>query len=122
MIVRPLDANGDILPVYNLDQMFSGSDAISQVINLRLHFMHGEWWEDEEMGFRIPEFLINNVRRGDVELLSKYISAYISETEGVRTVTNIVTKFNNHIMTFFCSVLTTEGQNASVEVNLNGIF
>jgi len=122
MHVRPLDSNGDITPVYDLSQLISGSEAISQVINLRLHFLYGEWWEDEEMGFRIPDFLVANARRRDVELLAKYVSAYISETQEVRAVTGIVTGIRDHTMTFRCSVLTTEGQNASVEVNLNGIL
>ena len=122
MLVRPLDTNGDILPAYDLAQMISGGEAVAQVINLRLKFFYGEWWEDPEMGFRIPEFLVNNVRRGDSELLAKYISAYIAATQDVKAVTNVITRYENHKVSFFCSVLTNEGEGATVEVNLDGLL
>lgn len=121
MRVRPLGDDGDIVPVYSLDQMLEGKKAVPQIIDLRLHFNHGEWWEDEDLGFRIPDFLIANVRRGDLDLLSKYISSYIKDTRGVSAVTNIAASYNNHAMTFACTVLTNDG-NTTVEVTLDGIL
>ena len=118
MVVRPMDADGDIMPVYNVDQMISGERAVSQVINLRLHFYYGEWWEDDEIGFRIPELLVDNARRGDVGLLSKYIAAYIAETQGVSEVTNVETEYYDRSMIFYCEVLTDDGETATVEVDL----
>ena len=122
MIVRPLDDKGDFTPVYSLNQMINGKEAVAQVVNLRLHFLYGEWWEDREMGFRIPEFLISNARGGNVDLLAKYIASYVSQTEGVRSVIDMASTYENHKMTFYCSVLTDQGKNTVVEVNVDGIL
>lgn len=122
MIVRPLDENGDIVPIYDINQMVAGKDAVSQIIDLRLHFMYGEWWEDRETGFRIPDLLVANARRGDIDILSKYIASYISSTEGVKAVTGIVNTYSNHRMTFYCTAITKEGKSTSLEVDLNGVL
>ena len=122
MIVRPLGADGDIVPIYRLDQMLGGKDAVAQIVNLRLHFFYGEWWEEREMGFRVPEFLVANARKGDIELLSKYISSYISNTEGVKSVINVVSSYTNHHMIFSCTVLTDQGKTENLEVSLDGIL
>ena len=122
MIVRPLDENGDIFPIYSIEQMIGGKEAVSQIINLRLHLLYGEWWEDRELGFRIPDLLIANARRGDVDILSKYIASYVSSTQGVAAVTGIVNTYINRKMTFLCTALTNEGKSTTLEVNLNGIL
>lgn len=120
MLIRPLDGNGDILPVSDINQLATGANAVAEVIDLRLNFFYGEWWEDPELGFRIPEFLVNNARGGDIELLSKYIASYISNSPEVKAVTDVQAAFNNHEMTFFCTVLTRDGKTDTVEVNING--
>jgi len=121
MIVRPLDENGDMTPIYNVNQMIEGSEAVAQVIDLRLAFLYGEWWEDETLGFRVPEFLVGNARSGDVDLLAEYIASYVSNTEGVRSVTGVESVYSNHKMTFYCSVMTDDGEE-TVEVNVDGLL
>ena len=122
MIVRPLDENGDMMPIHSADQMIKDTEAIAQVIRLRLNMLYGEWWEDETLGFRIPEILAGNARRGDVDLLSKYVAAYVSESEGVRAVTNVTATITGHELSFYCQALTTDGDTATVEVDLNGLL
>ena len=122
MVVRPLDEHGDFRPISSLDQMITGKEAVCQIIDLRLTFYYGEWWEDREMGFRAPDLLVNNARNGDVGLLTKYISSYVASTEGVRAVTNIRAYYNDHVLTFVCTVLTGEGEEGQVEVNVNGLL
>ena len=122
MIVRPLDEDKDMVPVYSLNQMIGGKEAVSQIIDLRLHFLYGEWWEDREIGFRIPELLIANARRGDVDILSKYIASYVSSTQGVSAVSGVVATYNDRTMTFICTATTKEGKVTTLEVNLNGVF
>ena len=122
MRVRPLDEQGDYIPIYNTDQMITGKDAVAQVVNVRLQFYYGEWWEDRTLGFRAPEFLVNSARSGDTNLLSKYIASYISGTEGVRAVTDIVSTMEEHVLRFYCRVITNEGTSGTVEVDLDGIL
>lgn len=122
MVVRPLDENGDMMPIYDQAQMIDGAPAVAQVVDLRLNLLHGEWWEDEEIGFRIPEFLASNARSGDVSLLAKYVASYISKTSGVLSVTNVESSYFDHVMTFRCTCIMDNGEFTPVEVNLSGIF
>ena len=55
MIVRPVDENGDMMPVIKSSQMLSGAEAFAQIVEQRLHFYYGEWWENPTLGIRIPE-------------------------------------------------------------------
>ena len=122
MRVRPLDANGDMMPVYSLDQMLSPPEAVKQVIELRLRFYYGEWWEDPDLGFRIPDFLTDGVRSGNIDILTRYISTYVSSTEGVREVLDVASSYGDHKLTFSCVVLTTTGEEETVEVDIDGIL
>lgn len=122
MRTRPLGPDGDYVPIYSLSQMASGSDAVRQVVDLRLRLNRGEWWEDEEIGFQVPEFLTESARSGDVDLLSKYISMYISQSMGVRAIEDVLATFTGHDMTYTCVVLTDDGTSETVEVNINGLL
>ena len=122
MVIRPVDKDGDILPVENINKMATGKQAVASVINLRLNFYKGEWWEDEEIGFAVPDFLVSGVRENGVGLLAKYISSYISDSKDVREVTDVQTVMNGHSLTFYCSVLTIYGEYETVEVNVDGVL
>ena len=122
MIVRPLDENGDYQPIYSLDQMITGTKAVKQIVELRLTFYEGEWWEDESLGFQVPGFIAENARQGDVNMLAQYIASYISNSEGVRSVEDVEVEYNNRKMTFYCLVRTDEGENEVVEVNVDGLL
>lgn len=121
MIVRPLDGNGDWIPIGTLDQMVGGKEAVGQIIDLRLNFFYGEWWEDRDIGFRVPNFLIRNIRAGELGLLANYIASYVNSTEGVRGVTAVEISKDKHTAKFRCIALTNEGKKAKVEVDLNGL-
>lgn len=122
MKVRPLDSNGDYTPIYSLSQMIEGSSAVAQVVTLRLQFYNGEWWEDPDIGFLAPEFLVENARSGDVEMLGKYIASYISNTQGVSAIEDVVAEYDRHELVFHCLVLTEDGETEEVEVNVDGVF
>ena len=122
MIVRPLDENGDMMPVYSLDQMKSGKEAVAQVVDLRLNLYYGEWWEDPDLGFRVPLFLINNVRNGDVALLGNYIASYVTDTQGIRNVSDVRIVKHGHNLTVDLIARTDEGRNVKVEVDLSGVL
>lgn len=122
MKVRPLvDPNGDMVPVRNLRQMLEGPEAVAQIIAMRIGLNRGEWWEDESIGFQIPDFLAETVRQSDLNLLAKYISSFVSVSEGVTGISNISVEYENHRMVYKCTV-TTEGGSQNVEVNLDGLL
>ena len=122
MIVRPLDENGDMMPIHSTSQMIGGDKAVAQVIRLRMDLEYGEWWEDESIGFRVPGFLVDGVRKGDIDMLAKYIASYVSNTQEVRAVTNVAASFNGHEMIFSCAAVMENGSSATVEVDLSGIL
>ena len=121
MVIRPIDAYGDMMPVQTLSQMKSGAPAIAQAIKHRTNMMYGEWWEDETLGFRIPQFLAQGARRQDTGMLSQYISKYVSDTPGVTGVSAATVTYENHEMNYKCMAYTREGK-AVVEVDLNGVL
>jgi len=122
MKVRPLvDPNGDMVPVRNLRQMLEGPEAVAQIIAMRIGLNRGEWWEDESIGFQIPDFLAETARQSDLNLLAKYISSFVSVSEGVTGISNISVEYENHRMVYKCTV-TTEGGSQNVEVNLDGLL
>lgn len=121
MIVRPIDANGDMMPVWNDSQMLSGADAVAQVVKERLCFYQGEWWEDDELGIGLPDFIADNVRKSDIDLLAKYITSYIAETRGVAEISGITAKYNKGVLSLRCLIIADDGQ-SEVEVDLSGLL
>ena len=83
MRVRPEDSNGDMMPVSQNSDMIEGSKAVAQIVKDRILLYRGEWWEDETLGFQLPQFLADTVRKNDVGLLGKYITSYVASTFGV---------------------------------------
>ena len=85
MRCRPVDENGDMMPVRDSSQMLYGSDAVAAAVDSRLDLVIGDWWEDRSLGFEVPQFLIDGLRASDsnAEMLLNYISAYIMQTQGV---------------------------------------
>lgn len=121
MVVRPIGKNGDMVPVSYGDQLLTGNDAIAQVVRQRLRLYVGEWWEDETLGFRIPEFLAENPTVENMGMLGSYIASYIVKTEGVTGVTNVSVSCLNRKLTFRCTVKTGE-VSSEMEVDLDGVL
>lgn len=121
MKIRPVDRDGDMMPIQYTDQLLDDADAVAQLVRDRISLLYGEWWEDEEIGFRIPEMFISNVRRGHVGMLEQYVSQYIAGTAGVQKVSNIQVTFENHKLTYSCRVTAGSGS-AEVEVDLSGLL
>ena len=57
MLLRPVDASGDILPVLSSSSMLSGGPAVAALAESRLNLLSGEWWENRFWGNRILEIL-----------------------------------------------------------------
>ena len=121
MLFRTVDADGDMMPIQSADQMSDGAEAVALAVDSRLAMYSGEWWEDENLGFRVPSFLVYGIREFQLPMLEKYISKYISKTEGVTGVMGIVTEFEGHKFNYACKILTQEGS-AEVGVESDGIL
>lgn len=121
MKVRPLDINGDMMPIQQSSQLLDGAQAVAQVAKERLAFYYGEWWEDETLGIRIPDFLMSSVRESDISLFAKYITSYLGETEGVIGISGASVELKGKQMIYRATILTEFGS-AGVEVDLNALL
>lgn len=122
MRVRPLaDPHGDMVPVRSLKQMLEGPEAVAQIVAMRICLNRGEWWEDEEAGFQVPDFLAETARKSDLDMIAKYIASYVSVSEGVDGVEGATIEYEDHRAVFKCTILTNGG-GQSVEVLLDGVL
>ena len=110
MLLRPVDASGDVLPVLSSSDLLSGPEAVAQLVQYRLSLLAGEWWENPARGFRILErFRDSRIAVSDASSLSSMITAYIRETDGVQDVEDVRFSVSGRQFSYRCSVRTKEG-------------
>ena len=110
MILRPVDASGDILPILSSGALVSGPEAVALLVKYRLSLLAGEWWENPESGFWILETLRNSrLTDADASALSSMITEYLRETEGVLDVEDVRFSVSGRRFSFSCRVRTEEG-------------
>ncbi len=110
MLLRPVDASSDILPVISSSVLLSGPEAVAQLVQYRLSLLRGEWWENPENGFFILDTLQGSrITEADAPALSSQISAYVRETPGVREVEDVRFSVDGRRFSWSCSVRTEEG-------------
>lgn len=118
---RPTDDNGDMMPIPRISYMLQDADAVGAAIKSRLSLLAGEWWEDEEIGFSLPGFIIINPRSVNPSVVSSYVSNYITSTDGVKSIRGSEVDVDNHSLKYRCRVQTEWGMTEG-EVDTNGIF
>lgn len=110
MILRPVDENGDMLPVLSSSRMLKGAEAVAQLIRCRLSLYTGEWWENPDWGNGILEMLRDaRLTEADMQAVSSYLSAYIRETPGVLDVRDAVCSMTDRQFHYSCTVDTAGG-------------
>ena len=119
MILRPVDQNGDILPVLTSASLLRGAPAVARLVNDRLELLAGEWWENPAWGNAILDMLQESrFTEADLQVLASYITSYIRETPGVRDVDNVAFSVGDgRQFSFSCSVVTDNGY-AQVDFSL----
>ena len=87
MRLRPVDQNGDVLPVLSGNGMLSGSAAVAALAEDRLKLYAGDWWENPSWGNEILRMLQEGrLTEADAQSLSTYLSSYVRKTTGVQDV------------------------------------
>ena len=110
LLLRPVDASGDILPVLSSSVLVSGSLAVTQLVRDRLNLLTGEWWENPAWGCEVFEMMRSGrVIAQDVSALSSYLCSYIAATRDVRSVEDVHTAVSGRQLIFSCRVMTEDG-------------
>ena len=120
MLLRPVDASGDILPVLSTSVLVSDPESVVLLVRDRLNLLSGEWWENPAWGCRVFEMMRTwRVTAQDVSALSSYLCSYIAATRGVRSVEDVHIAVSGRRLTFSCRVLTEDGTgDVSYSVNI----
>ena len=110
MRMRPVDENGDMLPVLMGNGMLSGSAAVAQLVEDRLKLYAGDWWENPSWGNEIPRMLQEGrLTEADAQSLSTYLAGYVRSTSGVKEVQDEKWDLSGRRFSWSCTVLTEYG-------------
>ena len=112
MIHRPVDENGDILPVLSSSDLLRGAEAVAQAVRDRLELPAGDWWENPAWGNEILGMLQESrLTEADSQALASYLASYIRETPGVRETEKVTfnAESDGRAFSFQCNVLTDDG-------------
>lgn len=111
MTARPVDADGDILPVSSGADLLNGTEALAAGLRDHLRMYSGDWWENTEMGNEILELMAEARQTDeDAEALGSYLVGYLMEFVGVREVTEVSAFFEGREFRFSCVVHTANGE------------
>ena len=118
MILRPVDEDGDILPVLSSADLLRDVLAVARLVKDRLVLLAGDWWENLTWGNGIINMLQESrLTETDTQALVSYLSSYIRETTGVLDVRDAVGSVNGKQFSFSCTVDTEYGD-AEIDYSL----
>ena len=111
MILRPVDASGDILPVLSSAALLRGAPAVARLVKDRLELLAGEWWENPAWGNAVVDMLQESrFTEADRQILASYITSYIRETPGVQDVDDVTFSVgDDRQFSYSCTVVTDNG-------------
>ena len=110
MRIRPVDQNGDVLPVLHASDMFSGSLAVAKLVEDRLNLFSGDWWENPSWGNEILRMMLDGrLTEADAQSLSTYLAGYVRSTSGVKEVQDEKWNLSGGRFFWSCTALTEYG-------------
>ena len=120
MLLRPVDASGDILPVLSGSAMVSGAEAVTVLVRDRLNLLAGEWWENPSHGCAILSMLREGrITEADQSSLTSYLTSYILSTPGVLSVEDVSASVSGRRFQYACKILTaSDTGNVSYSLSL----
>ena len=110
MLLRPVDASGDILPVLSVSVLLTGAEAVTALVRDRLNLLAGEWWENPSHGCAVVDMLRQGrVTEADKTALASYITSYILATPGVVSVEDVSVSVSGREFSYSCVVIAEGG-------------
>lgn len=111
MILRPVDNNGDILPVLSSADLLRDVLAVARLVKDRLELLAGDWWENLSWGNGIINMLQESrLTEADTQALVSYLTSYIRETSGVLDMRDAAGSVSGKQFSFSCIVDTEYGE------------
>ena len=111
MILRPVDASGDILPVLSSSALLRGAPAVARLVQDRLELLTGDWWENESWGNSIIDLMKDSrFTEADTQALANYLTSYIRQTNGVQEVRDVAFSAAGRRFSYSCTVETDTGE------------
>ena len=108
--MRPVDDNGDVLPVLTSSDPVKSAPAVALLIRDRLDLLAGDWWENPEKGNSLLRMLQDSrLTEADQQALGTYLSSYIRETDGVQDVRDVSFSVVGRRFSFSCVIDTEDG-------------
>ena len=110
MKIRPVDENGDILPVLSPVDLLRGAPAVAQLAEYRLNLLTGDWWENPSSGNSAVDMLAGSrLTAADQQVLANYLSEYIRKTPGVLELREVRSSVGNRRFFYSCIAETADG-------------
>ncbi len=110
MKMRPVDPDGDIMPVLHTGEMLSGALAVASLVESRLELYAGDWWENPAWGNEILRMLQEGrLTEADAQSLSTYLAGYVRNTSGVKEVQDEKWDLDGGRFSWGCTVITEYG-------------
>ena len=110
MVIRPVDENGDVLPVQRSRDLARGAAAEAQLARDRLNLLVRDWWENLGWGNQIIELMKDaRLTEADGQALSSYLTGCIRETPGVTDVRDVTFSLDGKRFSYSCLAECAEG-------------
>ena len=110
MILRPVDAFGDIGPVTSSSDLLSGPEAVAQLAAYKLSLLKGDWWEYPEDWFFVLEFMREErFSEANVGMFASRVTEFIRGVEGVFEVDDVQFQVDGRTFRYSCQPLTEDG-------------
>ena len=110
MVMRPVDGNGDVLPVLRSRDLARGAAAEAQLARDRLNMLVRDWWENLGWGNQIIELMKDaRLTEADGQALASYLTGYIRETPGVTDVRDVTFSLAGKRLSYSCTAECEEG-------------
>ena len=115
MLARPVDQNGDILPVTAPSDLFFGTEAAASALRDHLRLFPGDWWENAVKGNPVFDLItVSRRTEQDARTLSSALTSYILAFPGIRTVSDVQASIERQVFSFSCVAHTESGETVPV--------
>ena len=107
MKYRPVDPDGDILPVTAPGELLTGPSAAAAALTDRLRLFRGDWWERPETGLDVFS-LLSSAGRPDTDAIASAVTDELLSCPDVLAVTEGAGRADGTVFRYARTVLTGE--------------